>query len=85
MITHVAIKIKDKIWSLPKPNRHNHIIMQIYLETNCQLDEDNQQGFLDNESNFLTREEALLHAQDCNQILSDKPLWGDELYSENLW
>lgn len=84
MITHVAIIYKEKTWSLLKPNRHHHIIYQIHLETG-DMGIFGEQGFLDQEGNFLNREEALLHAQDCKQLLPDRPLWGDELFSENLW
>jgi len=34
-ITHVAIRHQGKIWSLPKPNRHHHIISLIVRETKC--------------------------------------------------
>jgi hypothetical protein len=84
MITHVAILVHGKLWSLPKPNRHHHIIYQIYLETGKQLVDD-EQGFLDHEGNFLDRAAALIHAKNCNQLRSDRPIWDDWLYSENLW
>lgn len=83
MITHVAIIWKDKLYSLPKPNRHHHIIHEIHLATG-DMDIYGDQGFLDDKGNFLNRADALIHAQACNQ-LNDRPLWGDWLYSENLW
>lgn len=33
LITHVAIRYKNKIYSLPKPNRHFHLINLIHKET----------------------------------------------------
>lgn len=83
MITHVAIQYKGKLYSLPKPNRHHHIIHQIELETG-DTGIYGDQGFLDDQGNFLDRAAALLHAQACHQ-LNDRPLWDDWLYSENLW
>jgi hypothetical protein len=84
MITDVAIIYKDKTWSLPKPNRHHHIIHQIHLETG-DMDIFGEQGFLDEAGNFLDRSSALLHAKECNQLRSDRPPLDDWLFSENLW
>ncbi len=83
MITHVAIIYNGKLYSLPKPNRHHHIIHQIHLDTG-DMDIYGDQGFLDDQGNFLSRKDALIHAKACNQ-LNDRPLWDDWLYSENVW
>jgi hypothetical protein len=83
MITHVAIIYNGKLYSLPKPNRHHHIIHQIHLDTG-DTDIIGDQGFLDDKGNFLDRATALVHARACNQ-LNDRPLWDDWLYSENVW
>lgn len=45
-----------------------------------------EQGFIDDRNNFLTREEAYIHAIKCGQMIfciSDKKEL--ELYSEDLW
>ncbi len=84
MITHVAIKYEGKLYSLPRPNRHHHIIHQIHLETGHH-DIYGDQGFLDDQGNFLSRAEALIHAQACGQEFTKHPLWDDWLYSENVW
>lgn len=84
MITHVAIIWKGKLYSLPKPNRHHHIIHMIHLDTG-DMGIFGDQGFLDDKGIFLCRACALLHAQACNQIIRDirpKDCW---LYSENIW
>ena len=53
-----------------------------------------QQGFIDHMGNFLTREEAWIHAKECGQLSSriiqereNSDLVTDlpELYSEDLW
>ena len=84
MITHVAIQYKSKLYSLPAPNRHHHIILQIHEETG-DMNIFGLQGFLDDQGNFLNRKAALAHAVSCKQLLPDRPIWGDDLYSENLW
>ncbi len=84
MITHVAIiyNRNGKLYSLPKPNRHHHIIHQIHLDTG-DTDIYGTQGFLDDAGNFLSRADALKHAQACNQLI--RPSKDGWLYSENLW
>lgn len=84
MITHVAIIYDGKLYSLPKPNRHHHIIHQIHLETG-DMDIFGEQGFLDDQGKFLDRASALIHARECGQLLPERPLWDDWLYSENIW
>lgn len=84
MITHVAIIFNDKMWSLPRPNRHHHVIHQIHLDTDA-TDIYGDQGFLDHDGNFLDRPTALTHAISCNQLLTNRPIHDDWLYSENVW
>jgi len=85
MITHVAIIFQGKTWSLPcPPNRHFHIIRMIYDQTGNPVDDD-VQGFLDDQGNFLDRKTALAHAKDCNQQLVDPNHHFDQLYSEDIF
>ena len=84
MITHVAIIYRGELYSLPKPNRHHHIIREIHLKTG-DGDIFGEQGFLDDQGNFLDRPAALIHARECGQLLPERPLWDDWLYSENIW
>ena len=72
MITGVAIKDKNgKVWSLPKPNRHGHVIHVIYQSENGkELLSEHIQGFIDDSGTFYTRIEAWREAKHCNQILS---------------
>lgn len=84
MITHVAIRFRDRIWSLPKPNRHHHVIRMIVRElgvaTVDALGED--QGFLNEKGVYLTRWQALHHAVKCGQVPASSV---DELFSEDVW
>jgi len=88
MITHVAIKYDGKIYSLPSPNRHHHIIRMIAKENGVGIKGPDVQGFLDHEGNFLDRRQAYIHAKECNQVLRkvDPTVYdGSSLFSEDLW
>lgn len=82
-ITHVAIKFRDQIWSLPKPYRHHHLIRIIcYLDSDVDNVNGSSQGFLDENGRYLTRDQALVNAQINNQIKGEiKGI----LTSEDLW
>ena len=41
------------------------------------------EGFLDENDNFLTRQEAYIEAEKCNQLKSEES--SRILYSEDLW
>jgi hypothetical protein len=82
-ITHVAIKYANKVFSLPRPNRHHDVIRMIggiYGE--------DIQGFLDANGVFLTRKQAFYIAKASGQLNRNpdpKHYQGDELFSEDLW
>lgn len=86
-ITHVAIRFNGIIYSLPKPNRHHHVIWLIVEKTEVDTVDSHgeDQGFLDSEGNYLTRKEALDNARFNGQLRDDRSIWNEELYSENLW
>lgn len=86
-ITHVAIRVDDVIYALPAPNRHHHIIRWMVDEKGFDTVEahGDDQGFLDAEGSYLTRQQALVSAQANGQMRTDRPVWHGELYSENLW
>lgn len=85
MITHVAIIYEGKTYSLPKPNRHHHIIRMIYEENGIGIDGEDIQGFLDDSGAFLGRKKALEHALKHNQVLDPKSIRAGILFSEDLW
>lgn len=82
-ITHVAIKVGNKVYSLPSPNRHHDVIRMIGNEADRGI-----QGFLDENNVFLTRKQAFCVAQETGQ-LNRRPgpghYQGPELFSEDLW
>ena len=67
MITQVAINQDGYTYALPEPYRHSDLIKVI-----CQMTSIKRvtgvQGFIDENRNFYTREEAAKHAIFCNQI-----------------
>lgn len=87
MITHVAIRFKGIIYSLQKPNRHHNVIQKIVELTHVDTVDahGNDQGFLDDTGKYLNRKEALEVAKASDQLRSDRPIWNNELFSENLW
>ncbi len=86
-LTHVALRFAGKVWSLPRPHRHHHVIRLI-----CWLDPDvdsvdcaaEDQGFLDAGGRYLTREQAEVSAEANGQIKNGKTI-GSVLTSEDLW
>jgi len=79
-ITHVAIKYDGKVYSLPRPNRHHHVIRLI-----GGIHGSDMQGFLDNEGNFLDRFEALQVALSAGQVIDPVNIRAHRLFSEDLW
>lgn len=86
-ITHVAIRYKGRVWSLPRPNRHHNVIRKIADETgDTHIDSrGDDQGFLDADGRYLTRRQALVSALCNKQVLDENDIRGGQLYSEDLW
>lgn len=84
-ITVAAIKYKGVVYSLPRPARHHNIIRHIIEQTGDEFIGENEQGFLDDEGNFLRRKPAKVIAEAAGQILDNNAPNLTELYSENLW
>lgn len=87
MIAQVAIRFHGKIYSLPAPNRHHHLIRLIIDETgvNSVDARNDDQGFLDENGTFYQREPALLHALKCNQVKDISKIRCGMLFSEDVW
>jgi hypothetical protein len=85
-ITHVAIWYDGKCYSLPKPNRHHHVIRMIAKENGIGIQGPDLQGFLDNNGKFLNRKKAFILAT-ANNLILDKTgnVNSKELYSEDIW
>ena len=87
MITHVAIRWGGKVYSLPEPNRHHHVIRLIAEENNVSYvgAREDDQGFLDENGLFYRRRAALMHALKHNQVKDPKKIIRGMLFSEDLW
>jgi hypothetical protein len=87
MLTHVAIRFRGKVYSLPAPNRHHHVISLIVRETgvsHVDTDEDDQ-GFLDETGRYYRRTQALHHAMMNDQLKPGAKIRLDMLFSEDVW
>ncbi len=89
-ITHVAIRYKGKIYSLPAPNRHHNVLSLIREETGepfIDVDSEDDEGFLDEDGNYLRRKPALASAIVNDQLKNKDKLCGGHigLFSEDVW
>lgn len=86
-ITHVAIRFMDRIFSLPKPNRHHDVIRMIAEQTGVKTVDagEEDQGFLDSSGRYLNRKQALLNALIHKQVLDENNVRCKMLFSEDLW
>lgn len=80
MITSAAIRKDGKIYTLPAPARHHHIIHKFKLG---QPREDDQ-GFIDSVHGYVRRAPALKIAIKNNQLLKE-PIHPRKLFSEDVW
>lgn len=86
-LTHVAIRFRDQIWSLPRPYRHHHVlrvISSLVEDLDCIDSHGDDQGFLDSSGRYLTRKQAAVSAMMNNQIKNGEII-GGVLTSEDLW
>ena len=71
--------------SLPEPNRHPNVIHKMAMELGHPKPIKGDQGFIDNNGVFMSREEAFILANENGQILDKSKLRGKILFSEDLW
>lgn len=86
-VVAVAIRFQGKVYSLPAPNRHRDLVSHIIQTTsvrNVDVHPDDE-GFLDENGRYLNRRQALLNAELNNQIIPEKSILLNELYSDNIW
>ena len=84
-ITHVAIRFQGTVYSLPSPNRHHHVIMEILNRTGVDHIWGEEQGFLDETGQFLSRRQALVSALFHGQVKNPSQIRAERLFSEDLW
>ena len=78
-IVAVALKLGDKIYTLPPPARHSDLFKLEEKEILARA----EQGFLTNEGQFVTRKQAAVIAVRAGQVKS--PSIPSCLISEDLW
>jgi hypothetical protein len=86
-LTHVAIRFRGEVYSLPAPNRHHHVIWKIVRETGADFVDapTEDQGFLDESGTFLNRRQALVSARMFGQIKKGTVIRLGMLFSEDVW
>jgi len=79
-VLQAAIKdLKGKVWTLPRPARHNDIIHKMYQEAGTTVSASNVQGFVLVDGAFVDRVEAAAIVMDNGDIEQLK--WPPLLYS----
>jgi hypothetical protein len=82
-IRAAALMIKDRVYSLPAPARHAHVMRWIVIAVGSEAVMRADQGFVTSTGRFVERVEAGEIAVACGQV--EKLNWPDNLYSEDLW
>lgn len=72
----------DKVWTLPPPARHHHII-KFMAESGEPIPINGEQGFVLNDGRFVMRKAGARVAIAAGQIKALK--WPPNLYSEDIW
>ena len=83
MIEVAAIKINNRVFSLPRPRRHHDIINYLAEVERLPIPINGEQGFIDSELGFVDRNIAGEIAVKSGQIKELK--WPPSLFSEDLW
>lgn len=84
-IERAAIRHDGRIFSVPAPGRHHHVIKLIIDTTAAKrVPADSTQGFVTNTGRFLDREEACVVAIRADQLIR-KTYPENLLFSEDLW
>lgn len=84
-IDGVAIRYDGHVYSLPRPNRHHHVIRLIASENGVGIQGSDEQGFVTNTGRFVGRVVGLQVALAANQVLDVSNVRAGRLYSEDLW
>lgn len=88
-IAAAAIQCEGEVYSLPRPNRHHHILWR-WAEVLAPQPQGAQlarargvQGFVTSAGRFVERIEAGALAMEAGQLTKLK--WPPQLYTEDLW
>ena len=82
-IVRAAIRTADgEVFSVPPPGRH-HDVIRVMAEVGADTTHRSEQGFLTSSGVFVDRWTAAILAVKAGQ--TEKPRWGEKLFSEDLW
>lgn len=86
MLTVIAAAVLqgNKIYTMPPPKRHCHIIHAMSRTEGLERVTQKMQGFRLSDGTFATREEAMVVARVAGQIVRE-PRLEDKLLSEDVW
>lgn len=82
-IETAAIMQDGNIYTVVRPGRHHDVMRQMF-DMGIYATEGHVQGFYTNKGRFVDRREALVIAQERNQLIR-KTAPAYELFSEDLW
>ena len=82
-IDKVGLILNNKIYALPNPKRHCHLI-RFAINSGENPPIHGEQGFLTENYCFLNRQEAMIYAKKIGQIKKGK-FNETRLFSEDLW
>jgi hypothetical protein len=80
-----AIWHKGRVYSVPAPGRHHHVILLMDEKYGLGPEAQRHQGFYTSAERFVDRREGLKVAEAANQIIRRTGNADDQLYSEDLW
>ncbi len=84
MILAAAIRFDGTVWALPAPARHHDVIHRMFdAKGVARVPGRAEQGFIDSEAGFVSRERARDIAVREGQVVC--PDHDRELFSEDLW
>lgn len=83
-LVRAALLHDGKIWSVPAPGRHHHVI-RLMADAGLGPEAQRHQGFMTDTGRYVDRREGLKIAEAANQIIRRTGNADDQLYSEDLW
>lgn len=80
-IVGAALKKQGRVFSVPRPGRHDKAIQEACDILGLDYIGDHQQGFVTNDGRFVDREEAARIAYNARQVTVKL----HQLFSEDVW
>ena len=86
-IERAAIWHRGRVYSVPQPGRHHHVIRMMSEEHGLGPEAQRHQGFYTSSDRYVDRKEGWRIANEAGQLLPRAPTdhKGGTLYSEDVW